>query len=38
VDDVIDPADTRHWLVMGLNSIPPQPARAGKKRAWIDTW
>ena len=38
VDDVIDPADTRKWLVMGLNSLPPRPAREGKKRAWIDTW
>jgi acetyl-CoA carboxylase carboxyltransferase component/biotin carboxyl carrier protein len=38
VDDVIDPADTRRWLVMGLNSVPPVPARPGKKRAWIDTW
>jgi acetyl/propionyl-CoA carboxylase alpha subunit len=38
VDDVIDPADTRKWLVMGLNSVPPRPVRDGKKRAWIDTW
>jgi acetyl/propionyl-CoA carboxylase alpha subunit len=38
VDDVIDPADTRKWLVMGLNSRPPAAARDGKKRAWVDTW
>jgi acetyl/propionyl-CoA carboxylase alpha subunit len=38
VDDVIDPADTRRWLVMGLNSAPPAPRRDGKKRAWVDTW
>jgi acetyl-CoA carboxylase carboxyltransferase component len=38
VDDVIDPADTRKWLVTGLNSLPPASARNGKKRAWIDTW
>jgi acetyl/propionyl-CoA carboxylase alpha subunit len=38
VDDVIDPADTRKWLVMGLNSLPPRPVREGKKHAWIDTW
>ena len=38
VDDVVDPADTRKWLVMGLNSIPPKPHRDGKKRAWVDTW
>ena len=38
VDDVIDPADTRKWLVMGLDSAPPVPPRSGKKRGWIDTW
>jgi len=38
VDDVIDPAETRHWLVMGLNSTPPKLPRDGKKRAWVDTW
>jgi acetyl/propionyl-CoA carboxylase alpha subunit/acetyl-CoA carboxylase carboxyltransferase component len=38
VDDVIDPAETRKWLVMGLESAPPVPLRTGKKRAWIDAW
>jgi len=38
VDDVIDPANTRKWLIMGLNSVPPAPVRTHKKRAWIDTW
>ncbi|HEY6479688.1 MAG TPA: carboxyl transferase domain-containing protein, partial [Streptosporangiaceae bacterium] len=38
VDDVVDPADTRRWLVMGLDSVPPKPVREGKKRAWVDTW
>ena len=38
VDDVVDPASTRAWLVMGLNSMPPKPVREGKKRAWVDTW
>ena len=38
VDDVIDPADTRNWLVMGLDSLPPVPVRSHKKRGWIDTW
>jgi acetyl-CoA carboxylase carboxyltransferase component len=37
VDDVIDPADTRKWIVMGLNSAPPV-RRTGKKRPWIDAW
>jgi len=38
VDDVIDPADTRKWLLMGLNSVPAAPRRDHKKRAWVDTW
>jgi acetyl-CoA carboxylase carboxyltransferase component/biotin carboxyl carrier protein len=38
VDDVIDPADTRKWVVMGLDSAPPPAPRAGKKHAWVDTW
>ena len=38
VDDVIDPADSRKWIVMGLKSLPPVEARKGKKRPYIDTW
>jgi len=38
LDDVIDPADTRRWLVAGLKSLPPQPVRAEKKLRWIDSW
>jgi acetyl/propionyl-CoA carboxylase alpha subunit/acetyl-CoA carboxylase carboxyltransferase component len=38
VDDVIDPAMTRRWLVMGLDSVPPVTPRSGKKRAWVDSW
>jgi len=38
VDDVIDPATTRRWLVMGLDSAPPPTPRSGKKRAWVDSW
>ena len=38
IDDVIDPADTRSWLVMGLNSVPPTPERTVKKYPYIDTW
>ncbi|MAR92562.1 MAG: carbamoyl-phosphate synthase large subunit [Pseudomonadales bacterium] len=37
-DDVIDPADSRRWLVAGLQSAPPPPPRAGKKRPCVDTW
>lgn len=38
VDDVIDPAETRNWLIMGLNSSPAPVPRDGKKLKWIDTW
>ncbi len=38
VDDVIDPATTRDWLVMGLNAAPPVIPRDTKKHGWVDTW
>ena len=38
IDDVVDPADTRDWIVRGLASLPPTPARTEKKRPNIDTW
>lgn len=38
VDDVIDPAETRAWIVRGLKSLPPSETRAVKKRPNIDTW
>lgn len=38
IDDVIDPADTRRWLLRGLASTPKPAARQGKKRPLIDTW
>ena len=38
IDDVIDPADTRDWIVQGLRSVP-KPSRTGKKkRPNVDTW
>ena len=38
IDDVIDPADTRSWLVMGLSGLPPTPKRTTKKYPYIDPW
>ena len=38
VDDVIDPAETRKWVVAGLRAMPPTPHREGKKRACVDAW
>jgi acetyl-CoA carboxylase carboxyltransferase component len=38
VDDVIDPAETRKWIIAGLRAMPPTPKRDGKKRACVDSW
>ena len=38
LDDVIDPAETREWIAMGLKRVPPVPPRTGKKHPYIDTW
>ncbi len=38
VDEVIDPAETRRWIVAGLRSLPPSPVREGKRRPCVDGW
>jgi acetyl/propionyl-CoA carboxylase alpha subunit/acetyl-CoA carboxylase carboxyltransferase component len=38
IDEVIDPADTRRWIVAGLRALPKAPARLEKKLRWIDAW
>ncbi|MCY1496214.1 Acetyl-coenzyme A carboxylase carboxyl transferase subunit alpha [compost metagenome] len=38
IDAVIDPQDTRAWLLRGLNAAPRPPKREGKKRPFVDTW
>jgi len=38
LDDVIDPADSRHWIVRALCSVPAPSPRTGKKRPCVDTW
>ncbi|MDP6067237.1 MAG: carboxyl transferase domain-containing protein [Alphaproteobacteria bacterium] len=39
IDDVIDPMESRRWIVNGLKSAPPaESARGTKKRPAIDTW
>ncbi len=38
IDDVIDPLDSRKWIVAGLRSAPPKRSRTGKKRPNIDSW
>jgi acetyl-CoA carboxylase carboxyltransferase component len=38
IDDVIDPVETRSWLMRGLRSVPPPEPRTGKKRPCVDAW
>jgi acetyl/propionyl-CoA carboxylase alpha subunit/acetyl-CoA carboxylase carboxyltransferase component len=40
IDAVIDPADTRRWILAGLASVPPPRLgeRSGRKRPCIDPW
>jgi acetyl-CoA carboxylase carboxyltransferase component len=38
IDQVIDPVDTRRWIVRGLDSWPKPPARTTRKRPCIDAW
>lgn len=38
IDDVIDPADSRRWILSALRSAPPPAPREGKKRPMVDTW
>jgi len=38
LDEVIDPAETRQWIMAGLKSLPPRPMRTAKRRPNIDAW
>ncbi|MCG3163651.1 MAG: Acetyl-coenzyme A carboxylase carboxyl transferase subunit alpha [Acidobacteria bacterium] len=38
IDNVIDPAETRRWIVRGLRAVPAPAPREGKKRTHIETW
>jgi acetyl-CoA carboxylase carboxyltransferase component len=38
IDDVIDPIDSRRWIMRALQATPPRAPRTGKKRPCIDTW
>lgn len=38
LDDVIDPAETRRWIVNSMKRLPPAPKREGKKYPYVDTW
>jgi acetyl/propionyl-CoA carboxylase alpha subunit len=36
IDDVIDPAETRRWIMRGYRSLPPWDS--SKRRPFVDTW
>jgi acetyl/propionyl-CoA carboxylase alpha subunit/acetyl-CoA carboxylase carboxyltransferase component len=38
IDEVIDPAATRHWIMSGLRSVPKPELRTYRKRPCIDAW
>lgn len=38
IDDVIDPAQSRRWIVAGLNALPAPAPRTGRKRPFVDAW
>jgi acetyl/propionyl-CoA carboxylase alpha subunit/acetyl-CoA carboxylase carboxyltransferase component len=38
IDGVIDPFETRHWIMRGLKSVPPQDQETTRGRSFIDTW
>ncbi|UTD27835.1 carboxyl transferase domain-containing protein [Bradyrhizobium sp. WD16] len=38
IDQVIDPVDTRRWIMGGLRAWPKPPARTERKRPCIDAW
>ena len=38
IDDVIDPADSRHYVARAFDGAPPPPPREGKKRPFVDVW
>jgi acetyl/propionyl-CoA carboxylase alpha subunit/acetyl-CoA carboxylase carboxyltransferase component len=38
IDEVIDPADTRRWIMSGLRSVPKPEPRRERKRPCIDAW
>jgi acetyl/propionyl-CoA carboxylase alpha subunit/acetyl-CoA carboxylase carboxyltransferase component len=38
IDDVIDPTDSRRWILGALESVPPREGPRGGKRPCVDTW
>lgn len=38
IDAVIDPVETRAWILAGLRSVKLRPPLSGRKRPFVDTW
>ena len=38
VDQVIDPIDTRKWIVNGIRTVPVDAALRTRRRNFVDTW
>jgi acetyl-CoA carboxylase carboxyltransferase component len=38
IDDVIDPVESRRWIIAGLRLAPPPVRRTEKRRPCVDTW
>ena len=38
IDQVIDPVETRRWIIRGLTSHPAPRLRESRKRPFVDTW
>jgi len=38
IDEVIDPEQTRRWVMAGLRATPAPTPRQGRKRPCVDTW
>lgn len=38
IDAVIDPVETRRWILRGLSSVKLRPPMSGRKRPFVDTW
>lgn len=38
IDAVIDPADTREWIMKGLDSVPDGRMKGGSPSSFVDTW
>ncbi len=38
IDEVLDPAETREWLISGIRSLAPEALAKRERRSHIDTW